>query len=103
MLIAFDKFCIFHLLTQLFVFLQRSESIEGSKLTNTIQNDDFMKGDLVLEKGETLKGKIENELAPFAIKLDILNATVYENIELITFIMGRQKQLQEKLLLQDQN
>ena len=62
-----------------------------------------MKGDLVLEKGETLKGKIENELAPFAIKLDILNATVYENIELITFIMGRQKQLQEKLLLQDQN
>jgi len=80
----------------------RSESIESSKLTNSIQNDDFIKDDLVLVKGKTLEGKFESELAPFAIKLDILNATVYKNIEVITFIMSRQKELEDKWLLQDQ-
>ena len=62
-----------------------------------------MKDDLALVKGEILEGNFENALAPFAIKLDILNATVYKNIEVITFIMSRHKELEEKLLLQDSN
>jgi len=80
----------------------RAESIENSELR---QSDDFVNDELVLEKGETLEGKFENELVPFAIKLDILNATVYKNIELMKFIMSRQKELEEKLLLllQDPN
>ena len=62
-----------------------------------------MKDDLALVKGEILEEKFENELAPFAIKLDILNATVYKNIEVITFIMSRQKEIEDKWSLQDQN
>ena len=67
------------------------------------ESEEVMKNDLVLEKREAITINLKDELIHFALKLETLNDTVYKNLELITLVMSRQKELEELIMLQDPN